>query len=139
MSWEHFEHEADIGVRGIGKTMEEAFAEAAIALVAVSIAPEKVQAREVREIQAEAPDVELLLFAFLNEVVYALRRFAFARFAVRIQRAEHGLKLHARGWGEPLDPKRHAPAVEVKAATLTELRVTQRADGTWMAQCVVDV
>ena len=111
MSWEYFEHEADIGVRGLDKTMEESFAEAAIVLVAVSIAPEKVKAREVREIKAETTDAELLLFTFLNEVVCALCRFASVRFAVRIQRAEHGL----------------------------ELRVTQRVDGTRMAQCVVDM
>ena len=139
MSWTHFEHEADIGVRGIGTTMEEAFAEAARALVAVSIPLEKVRENEVRNLQAGAPDVELLLFAFLNEVVYALRTFAFARFSVRIRKTDKDLQLNARGWGEPLDPARHAPVVEVKAATMSELAVTRRADGTWVAQCIVDV
>jgi SHS2 domain-containing protein len=31
------------------------------------------------------------------------------------------------------------PAVEVKGATLTELKVSRNADGLWTAQCVVDV
>jgi SHS2 domain-containing protein len=41
--------------------------------------------------------------------------------------------------GEPVDVARHTPAVEVKGATLTELAVRQEADGTWVAQCVLDV
>jgi SHS2 domain-containing protein len=37
-----------------------------------------------------------------------------------------------------VDPVRHEPAVEVKGATYTALRV-QQTDGHWLAQCVVDV
>jgi len=38
-----------------------------------------------------------------------------------------------------VDIARHRPAVEVKGATYTALRVAQEADGAWVAQCVVDV
>jgi tRNA nucleotidyltransferase (CCA-adding enzyme) len=38
-----------------------------------------------------------------------------------------------------VDAARHEPAVEIKAATYAELTVTQRPDGAWVAQCVVDV
>jgi len=47
--------------------------------------------------------------------------------------------LHGVLRGEPVDRARHQPSVEVKGATHTELRVEPRADGTWLAQCVVDV
>ena len=30
-SWEHFEHQADVGVRGIGRSRDEAFEQAALA------------------------------------------------------------------------------------------------------------
>jgi SHS2 domain-containing protein len=40
--WAHFHHEADIGIRGIGRTREEAFEEAAVALTAVITDPESV-------------------------------------------------------------------------------------------------
>ena len=65
----------------------------------------------------------------------ATRGLLFGRFEVRIA----SRKLVATAWGEPLDRKRHAPAVEVKGATLTSLRVAQEPDGSWVAQCVVDV
>ena len=40
--WEHFPHDADIGVRGIGASKEEAFEQAALALTAVLTDPRTV-------------------------------------------------------------------------------------------------
>jgi SHS2 domain-containing protein len=59
----------------------------------------------------------------------------FGRFEVRLA----GHRLEGRAWGEKIDVARHQPAVEVKGATLTCLRVGQETDGAWVAQCVVDV
>jgi tRNA nucleotidyltransferase (CCA-adding enzyme) len=89
------------------------------------------------EISCEAPDDELLLVDWLNALVFemATRRMLFARFEVHCD--DH--RLHGRAWGEKVDVARHQPAVEVKGATLTCLRVGQQIDGMWSAQCVVDV
>ena len=135
--WEHFPHQADIGVRGIGLSREEAFEQAALALTAVILDPPELAAAEVVEVTCEAPDDELLLVDWLNALVYqmATRRLLFGRFEVHID----GHRLHAKAWGEPINVARHQPAVEVKGATLTSLRVGQEAGGTWVAQCVVDV
>jgi SHS2 domain-containing protein len=134
--WEHFEHEADMGVRGYGGTKAQAFEQAALALTAVITDPAAVAAREAVSIEAEAPDDELLLAEWLNQIVYemATRKMLFGRFAVRID----GTRLAATAWGEPADPARHQPAVEVKGATYTALKVA-REDGEWIAQTVVDV
>ena len=135
--WEHFEHQADIGVRGYGPTREAAFEQAALALTGVLTDPAGVRAHERVAIACEAPDDELLLVDWLNALVYemAVRRLLFGRFAVRL--ADHGLQGEA--WGEPVNREAHSPAVEVKGATYTALRVAQEADGAWVAQCVVDV
>ena len=135
--WEHFAHEADIGVRGIGTSKEEAFEQAAVALTAAIVDPAELTAEQAVEITCEAPDDELLLVDWLNALVYqmATRRLLFGRFEVHID----GHRLHARAWGEPIEVARHQPAVEVKGATLTCLRVGQEAGGAWVAQCVVDV
>ena len=134
--WEHFPHGADVGVRGHGPTRAAAFEQAAVALTAAVCDPGSVLSEEAIEIDCEAADEELLLAAWLNAVVYemAVRRMLFGRFAVAID----GRRLHGRAWGEPVDPGRHRPAVEVKGATLTELRVA-RGPGGWLAQCVIDV
>jgi tRNA nucleotidyltransferase (CCA-adding enzyme) len=135
--WEHFPHEADVGVRGFGRTRAAAFEQAALALTAAVADPVDIEPRELVEITRAAPDDELLLVDWLNALVFemATRRMLFSRFEVEIGAG----RLRALAWGEAVDVERHKPAVEVKGATYTSLRVAQEADGTWVAQCVVDV
>jgi len=135
-SWEHFEHGADIGVRGRGATKAEAFSQAALALTAVVTDPDEVAPREPVTLSCEAPDDELLLAEFLNALVYEMstRKMLFSRFEIEID----ATRLAGRAWGERVDVARHRPAVEVKGATYTALRVA-REDGGWLAQTVVDV
>ena len=135
--WEHFHHEADIGVRGVGRTLAGAFEQAALAMTAVITEPARVQPRSEVPIVVEAPNAEYLLYQWLNELVFlmATRCMLFGRFQVDITHR----RLRGTAWGEPVDRASHQPAVEVKGATLTALEVRQREDGSWLAQCVVDV
>jgi SHS2 domain-containing protein len=135
--WEHFPHDADIGIRGIGASKEEAFAQAALALTAVITDPRAVVPQDIVEMTCEAPDDELLFVDWLNALVYemATRHMLFSRFEVHLNEEQ----LRARAWGEVVDVARHQPAVEVKGATYTELVVKQDPSGAWLAQCVVDV
>lgn len=135
--WEHLEHGADIGVRGYGPTPAAAFEQAALALTALLTDPALVAPREAVRIEREAPDLDFLLLDWINALVYemATRRLLFGRFEVGI--ADH--RLRATAYGEPVDVGRHRPAVEVKGATLTALRVAETAPGRWLAQCIVDV
>jgi len=134
--WEHFAHEADMGVRGFGATREQAFEQAALALTAVISDPAGVAPLERIDIQCEAPDEELLLADWLNGVIYEMstRGMLFGRYEVHIDAG----RLRASAWGEPVDRARHDPAVEIKGATYTALRVA-RENGEWIAQTVVDV
>lgn len=134
--WEHFAHQSDIGIRGIGATMEEAFAEAAYALMAILCNPQKVRPSESVSITLQMEDRELLLIEWLNQILYELdtRRMFFSRFEVKIS----GDTLSAVLRGEPMDPRRHEAAVEAKAATYQMLKVALE-EGRWIAQCVVDV
>ena len=135
--WEHFPHGADIGIRGVGCTPAEAFEQAAVALCAVITDVQTVIDRDPIDIHVEAPDRELLFADWINALVYemAVRNMLFSRFSVRMENE----KMDATAWGEATDKLRHQPAVEIKGATYTELRVAQNADGMWLAQCVVDV
>jgi len=135
--WEHFHHQADIGVRGLGNTLASAFEQAALALTAVIIDPSEVAERIPVTLECEAPDPELLLTDWLNALIYqmATRHMLFARFSVETD----GHRLHATAWGEAIDRRRHHPGVEIKGATYTELHVGLDANGDWNAQCVVDV
>jgi tRNA nucleotidyltransferase (CCA-adding enzyme) len=135
--WEHFEHEADIGIRGIAPTLEQAFEQAAVAMTAVVTNPDTVSDLKAVAIQCVAPDTELLLVNWINELVYAMavHRLLFSRYQVIINNG----KLSATAFGEAVNRQKHQPAVEIKGATFTELRVYQQSDDSWVAQCVVDV
>lgn len=135
--WQHFEHGADVGIRGVGASRDDAFRMAARAMTAIVADPDTIASSVAVEIECEAPDDELLLVDWLNALIYemATRRMLFGRFDVH---CGHGA-LTATAWGEPVDIDRHQPAVEVKGATFTALKVGQEPDGRWIAQCVIDV
>jgi tRNA nucleotidyltransferase (CCA-adding enzyme) len=135
--WEHFQHGADIGIRGIGPTKEEAFRQAAMALTAVVTDPARVALEREVIVEREAPDDEILLMDWLNALIYEMsaNQLIFGSFEVAL--GDH--HLHGRAWGETVDVERHEPAVEVKGATCTGLSVAQNSNLDWVAQCVVDV
>ena len=135
--FENFAHDADIGVRGRGATLAEALANVGRALTAVVTDPGSVREVLSVEIACEAEDPEEILFDWLNALIFemATRGVLFARYELRVE----GAKLVARAFGEPVEVERHQPAVEVKGATWTGLRVGHEGDGTWVAECVVDV
>ena len=136
-TWEHFAHGADVGVRGIGPTKAAAFEQIALALTAVVTDLESVRPDVAVQISCEAPADDLLLVDWLNALIYemATRRMLFGAFDVAIEDSH----LHATAWGESVDRVRHEPAVEIKGATYTALRVDREEDGHWLVQCVVDV
>jgi SHS2 domain-containing protein len=135
--WELYSHPSDIGVRGLGATREEAFAQAALALTSVITDLGKVQPKTAVEIECKEQDGDLLFLCWLSTLLYEMdtRRMLFSRF--EIQAIEGGIK--ATAWGEPVEVARHEPAVEVKAATYADLKAERQNNGTWIAQCIVDV
>jgi tRNA nucleotidyltransferase (CCA-adding enzyme) len=136
-TWEHFAHGADIGVRGVGPTKADAFAQAALALTGVITSPAAVRPITAIRIACDAPSDDVLLADWLNVLVYEMstRHMLFSAFVVSID----GSRLTATAWGEAVDPARHEPAVEIKGATYTALAVAPLDDDHWLAQCVVDV
>ena len=134
--WEHFEHEADVGVRGIGNTLAESFEQAALAMSAIITDLSLINADQAVHISCEGQDRELLLVDWLNALIFemATRKMLFGHFEVNIEND----RLTGIAWGEPIDIERHQPGVEIKGATFTELKVYQ-AQGNWIAQCVLDV
>ena len=135
--WEHFETEADVGVRAWGATRAGAFAQAALGVFALIVRPEEVEEREHREVRAQADSPERLLVSWINECLYVheIEGFAVRRVEVDAlsERLVHGV-LH----GEPIDLARHSAGTVVKAATLHGVSVTENS-GTHDVRLVVDV
>lgn len=135
--WEHFPHDADIGVRGYGASPGEACEQAALAMMAAILDPATVRLEQGIEVDLEAPRLDLMLVDWLNALIYEMaeRRMVFGAFQVKIE----DNRLMGRAFGEPVSRARHAPAVEAKGATYTELAFVEDRPGLWRAQCVIDV
>jgi len=133
---ETFDHQADIGVAGEGTTLAAAFAAGAHAMFSIMYDVGRVVRRTDVRITCAASDDELLFVRWLNTLLAEadVRGLVFGEFELKI--AEHRIDGVARG--EPYDPDRHGRGVEVKGATLTELKVARGPAG-WRAQTVVDV
>jgi len=78
--WEHFPHDADVGLRGFGATVPEAFEQAAQALTAV-VTDARVEPKVPVKVSCEALDLELLFVGWLNAIIYemAVRQMLFGR------------------------------------------------------------
>ena len=135
-TWELYSHTADMGIRGFGDTMGEAFEAAAVAMVAVNVDPEKIEQKQKIEITCTEQDNELLFIAWLNSLIYemATRKMLFSKFHVIIKDGQ----LTGYAWGEKLDLQKHQPVVEIKGISYSDLKVTQE-NGKWVAQCIVDI
>lgn len=135
VGYELVDHTADIGVRLWGPTPEEVFEQAALAMFSLVCDPLYVDELETVEVKLEAEAMDLLLAAWLNELLYIFetRKLVLTQFDIE----ELGERtLRARVSGEPLD--RHVLCGGVKAATLHELSL-RRCEHGWEGFVLLDV
>ena len=143
MTFQTFEHKADIGIRGIGKTKEKSFEESAKCLFNVQVDINKLKPFKQILISAKAENLEEIFVEFLNKLITtsAIKEMVFGKFIVYIKenKSKKQLELKAEAFGEKLNITKHNIKVEVKAATYGELRVYLDKDKNWISQCIVDV
>ena len=135
--WEHFETEADVGVRAWGRTRAESFAQAALGVFALIVKPEEVEEREQREVRAQGDSPERLLASWINECLYVHEIEGFVVHRVEVDACTSTL-LHATLHGEEIDPGRHRLGTIVKAATMHRLVVAEE-QGRHHVHLIVDV
>ena len=135
--YEYFDVAADVGVRSWAPTLADAFAQAALAVMALTIASQDVQAREVREVRAQGDSPESLLVSWINECLYLHEVEAFAVHRVEVVALTATL-VHGQLHGEEIDTRRHRPGTVVKAATYHRVTVSEVA-GEAEVRVIVDV
>ena len=134
--YELFEHTADVGIRGFGKTIEESFQECAKAMYTIMIDLETVEPKKEIKIKCDGFDNESLLVEWLNKLLALIdiEEMVFNEFKVEIK----NFKLTGIAYGEKLNQKKHHTKTEVKAATYSQVKVFQK-NNQWISQCIVDV
>ena len=134
--FEIIDHTADIGLVAHGRTLKEAFANAAYGMFTFIAELEEVGENACQEVEVQAEDQESLLVTWLNELLYQFEttRIIFKRFDI-LNLSQTTLK--ARIHGEEMDIQRHSLKSGVKAATYHMLQI-DKGDG-YRVQVIFDV
>ena len=139
-SFELLDHEADVGIKAWGKTVEEAFAHGAQAMFSVMVNLEHITVEREIDVEARAGDLEELFVEWLNELLAQrdLSEMVFSKFEVEIKDESGECVLTGKAKGEQLDHEKHEIRTEVKAATYYGLRSGKESD-LYYFQCVLDI
>ncbi|PKN11857.1 MAG: hypothetical protein CVU69_10285 [Deltaproteobacteria bacterium HGW-Deltaproteobacteria-4] len=132
---------ADVAFAAWGATQEELFISSAAALLRTMVeAPEAVARQQKLTICLEDESLDMLLWAFLSELIFYkdARRLLLHADAVEIEEREGIFQLEAQVSGEAIATDRHHCLVDVKAVTLHCFRVIHE-EGCWRAVVVLDV
>jgi len=132
---------ADIAFEAVGRDLPELFRDAADATMNVMIDNlDAIEPRETRNIELSNEKIDMLLFDFLQELIYfkdAERLLLRVRDA-RIEKRDEQYFLTAEAAGERLDAARHHQRADVKAVTLHGLSV-EKENGGWKARVLLDI
>ncbi len=138
--FEWVEHPSDVGFRAYGKTLAEAFENAALALFEIMTDTSKVEPKEMVKLELQAEDKEALLYDWLDSLIsyHDSQNLLFSKFEVKIERSASGLCLEGKAWGEAFNPEKHPAKTSVKAMTYHMMRVEEK-PGACCVQAVVDI
>jgi SHS2 domain-containing protein len=133
---------ADIAFRAWAENVEHVFVEAGEALMNVMVEElDGIDGREQRRIHLESEELDLLLFDFLESMIYykdAENLLLRARRVKIAQELKVRFSLDSTLTGEPIDPARHRLRVDVKAVTLHRFKLEKTAGG-WEAFVILDI
>jgi len=132
---------ADIAFEATGRDLPQLFTAAADATLNVMIENiEAIDPREMRRVELENDKIDMLLFDFLQELIYLkdAERLLLRIRDAQIHQKEGAYFLTATAAGEPLDAARHQQRADVKAVTLHDFRV-EKTNGGWKATAILDI
>jgi SHS2 domain-containing protein len=132
---------ADIAFEATGRDLPELFVAAADAMMNVMIDNlDAIESRETRQIELSNDNIEMLLFDFLQELIYfkdANRLLLRAR-EMQVEQKDQAYSLKSKVAGERLGDTRHQQRADVKAVTLHGFSV-EKHDSGWKAKVLLDI
>jgi len=136
MAYKFLEHEADVGILGIGETLEESFQESAKAMFEIMFNIKEIKQIKEITIELSADSQENLFIKFLNELIAQadIQELIFSEFKVKID----NLTLTCTAKGDSFNLNKYEIKTEVKAATYSGLKLYKK-ENKYYSQCVLDV
>jgi len=140
--FEFLEHTADLYIAAHGKSLEEAFENAAYATFEGMTNLDKVQPKLEDTVEVEGHDELALLYNWLEALLvkFDVVGNIYSRFKIaRIEKTSSGFKLKAKIWGEPFNSKKHLSKVGVKAVTYHRMEIKRDAKGAVTVKFILDI
>jgi len=128
---------SDVAFEAYGKSLEELFANSALAMFEVIVNTKQVEPKEKREVEVNGDDLQSLMFNWLNSLLVFVdsENLAFSQFDVEID--EKNLKLKAICKGEAMDRSKHETRTHVKACTYHKMEIKK--NKAWKARVILDI
>lgn len=129
----------DIGIKATGKTLEEAFVNAALGMYSLITNIEEILENKSINVSTESDSLEGLLVSYLNELIFHFDTYGFIGKKLKIKiNKNDSYNLKASITGEDFDPKRHERKLLIKAATYHKIRV-EKINDTWEINVIFDI
>ena len=139
VKFKFFEHTADAKFQAYGKTMEEAFSNAALAMFSIITDTKKIKKNIKKGIEARGHDLKSLLYNYLEELLFLIDTENFLLNHIeelKIHKKEKKYFLEAIAVGDKAD--NYETNGDIKAITYNEMEVKEEKDKV-MVQVVLDL
>jgi len=140
MKYKFLEHTADVMFEAYGKSLNEVFRNAALAVFEVQCDLKKIKPKIKKKIKLKNNSAGDLLFDFLEELIYLkdAKYMLFGKFDVKITQKNFKYNLESFVTGEKINPDKHELKTDVKAITLHEFFLNKVKNG-WKCRVILDI
>jgi len=124
--YELIDHTADVGIKAYGKTLSEAFENAAKGMFDIITDSSEIESIGQYNIDLESDNLEQLFVDWLSELLFlnSANNIVFGFFKVEFDEKKN--KLSAKVFGEKFDLSKHKVGTEIKAVTYHMLEVNNK-------------
>jgi SHS2 domain-containing protein len=129
--FEFLEHTADVYIAAHGRSLMEAFENAALAMFEVMTDTENVHPDVEDSVEVEAEDEYALFYSWLEALLvkFETQNMFYSKFKISsIEETSDGFSLKATVWGERFNAEKHTQRVAVKAVTYHRMEIIKEID-----------
>lgn len=130
---------ADVAFEARGKTLDELFESAALAVFDIMANPKKVKKKITKKFSLKENNLENLMFKFLDEIIFLKDSDALVFNSCNVQiNKNKELKLAAALFGDRINYKKQELRVDPKAVTMHKFEV-KKTKTSYIARVIVDI
>ncbi len=133
----YIEHPSDVGFEAYGDTLEELFANAAIAMYSFMTDVDEIEEEEEREIEINSEDLYSLMFDWLDELIFLFDSESLVMRSFDIAIDESNFRIQGTCKGGKFDPSTHVSGIIIKAVTYNMMQI--KSNDVWKARVILDV